>query len=45
MREEMLVSFHPPLPEPKSAAKKWTPKKSAPKRPVKTTASVKKPCG
>ena len=38
------MSFHPPLPKPKSSVKKWTPKKSAPKTPAETTASVKKPC-
>jgi hypothetical protein len=38
------MSFHPPLPKPKQATKKWAPKKSAPKTPARTTVSVKKPC-
>ena len=43
-REEIPMSFHPPLPNPKQATQKWAPKKSAPKTPVRTTVPAKKPC-
>jgi hypothetical protein len=38
------MSFHPPVPKPRPSGKKPAPRKTAAKRPAKTTSSVKKPC-